>query len=279
MIDFMLWLENFRTPFFNKIFALLTILGDETVILVIMCIIFWCTSKQAGYKLGLAVVFNAAVNGAIKDIFMVTRPYDLDNRLHPLEIETTGDTYSMPSGHTQNVTALWFSLSLSYKKKVFYIFTFTLSALVAFSRIYLSVHTPLDVLVGFTLAIILTFLCHYVIDLCSSKKIYYPMFLLILPVAVTMFFVQTENYFKLAGLCIAFVIGYYIENKYIQFTVKTTLVKQFFKILIGLTIALLIKILLKAVLPDQIIFHLARYVLLGLSVVVLSPFLFKKLNL
>ncbi len=278
MIDFMVWLEGFRTPLLDKIFNYITMIGEETFILVIMCIVFWSISKKAGYRLGFSVVFSAWINAGVKDILKVTRPYDLDNRLNPLRLHSTNNTYSLPSGHTQNAATLFTSLALSIKKGWFTIIAIIMMLLVGFSRIYLSLHTPLDVAIGLILGIGIVFLCHYLLDLCEKKKIMWPLFLLLAPVVASLYFIQTENFYKMAGLCISFVLGYFIETKFIKFKVNTTFLKQLGKIIVGLVIAIALKEGLKFILPDTIIFHMIRYFLLGSSVVVLSPWLFKKLK-
>lgn len=278
MIDFMVWLEGFRTPLLDKVFNYITMIGEETFILVIMCIVFWSISKKAGYRLGFSVVLSAWINSGVKDILKVTRPYNLDNRLHPLRLHSTNNTYSLPSGHTQNTATLFTSLALSVKKGWFTIIAIIMMLLVGFSRIYLSLHTPLDVIVGLILGIGIVFLSHYILDFCEKKKITWPLFLLLIPVITSMYFLQTESFYKMAGLCIAFIIGYIIESKFIKFKVTTTFLKHIGKIILGLVIALALKEGLKFILPDTIIFHSIRYFLLGTSVVVLSPWLFKKLK-
>ena len=279
MLDFMVWLENFRTPFLNKVFELITLMGEETFILVVMCIVFWTINKKAGYKLGFSIIINSNFNLIFKEIFSVARPFTIDKRLTPLRVHSTNDTFSFPSGHTQSSSALFTSLAISMKKRWFTIIAVVFMLLIGYSRIYLSLHTPIDVIGGFIFAIIITYFCHYIIDICSKRNIFYPIILLNIPIIISMIFIQTESFYKVAGLGISFIIGYIIESKYINFTVKTTLLKQFIKSILGLAIALGLKIVLKSLFPDEILFHFLRYFLLGSSVIMLSPYLFKTLKL
>lgn len=47
------WIQSFSTPFLDRFFQLVSILGEETIYIVLLGLIFWCVDKRYGYKLAL----------------------------------------------------------------------------------------------------------------------------------------------------------------------------------------------------------------------------------
>jgi len=85
-------------------------------------------------------------------------------QLHRIVGEQLHSTHSFPSGHT--ITAFAFFLALSYftKKPLLHFLYFVLALLVGYSRIYLSQHFAVDVLVGSVIGVTVTILCKYYLD-------------------------------------------------------------------------------------------------------------------
>ena len=138
MIEFMVKLQEYRTPLLNKIAEIVTITAEETFLIAVMCLVFWCLSRENGYKLILSIIFASALNSALKLLYKVDRPWVKDSRIVPLRQQTAGG-YSMPSGHTQVGASLWFSLRRSYRKTWFTIIAYVMMILIAASRVYLGV--------------------------------------------------------------------------------------------------------------------------------------------
>ena len=113
-------------------------------------------------------------NGLLKNLVARTRPYDLANPVLPkreLLINAPTD-YSFPSGHT---LASFEAATALYKDHTVYGFAaFVLALLIAFSRIYLQVHYPSDVLggaiLGFLLGLLGSTIVRWVSDMWSSHK-------------------------------------------------------------------------------------------------------------
>jgi len=278
MLDFMVWLQQFRSPVLDFIVEAITITGEENVLLVGICLIYWSINKKLGYIVGLAVVMSSCFNAALKEILQVARPWTLDDRIIPIRQETaTG--YSFPSGHTQNSGAFWFSIAIYVKRKSFTIIALVMMVLVAISRVYLSVHTPLDVAAGLLFAVGFAFLSYHLINKLQEKGIsWYFTFVWIVLIGL-MFFIRTETYFKMAGVTLAIIPSYILEQKYIRFDVRGKLFKQIIKVLIGLVIALGIRLGLSAIFPEMLIFDFIRYFFMGLGILILAPWIFVKLKL
>ena len=162
-LRFLLALQEFRNgagACLSEFFSKMTYLGDLGVAIVIMAVIYWSVEKELGAFLFMGWGANRIVNGALKITACVYRPWIRDPRIIPYDgaIETaTG--YSFPSGHTTNAAsvygggAMWKNMPRSSR-----IVLGILVALVAFSRPFLGVHTPQDILVGAAAGLLVMFL-------------------------------------------------------------------------------------------------------------------------
>lgn len=278
MFDFMVWLQNFRTPFLNKFVEAITISAEEMILIAVICIVLWTINKEAGYKLGLSVILASTTNTIFKLIFKISRPWLLDDRIIPIR-QQTATGYSFPSGHTQSGAAMWYSLFESFKKNWFRTLAVIMMLLIAFSRVYLSVHTPADVVASLALAVLITFFAHWVMDQVIHKGFTFWLVILAFVAIMGLVAVKNASYAKMAGILIALLPGYLIESKYIRFSPKAVWWKQILKIALGLTIALGLKQGLKLVFPDQIFFDFLRYFFVGGGAICLAPWLFVKLKL
>ena len=158
-IEYLLFLQNFRnsindalTPFMEMIS-----LFAVTYLIIVPAFIYWCVDKRNG--LYTLASYNAiiAVNAVVKLTCCVYRPWIRDSRILPAgDAITTATGYSFPIGHTMTATPIYGGLAVSAWKKIRWISVLCIIciALTAFSRNYLGVHTPQDVLVGLTISIL-----------------------------------------------------------------------------------------------------------------------------
>ena len=106
-------------------------------------------------------------NVLIKNIVARTRPFDINTMIEPLI--TTPSDFSFPSGHTTAAFAAAFALLLC-KNRLLGIPALILAVLIAFSRLYLYVHFPSDVLGGLILGVILAFAAHRIVNIIYKKR-------------------------------------------------------------------------------------------------------------
>lgn len=154
-------LESIRTPVLDKIMSVITLLGGELFFMVIAVAVFWCVSKREGYYLMIVGFFGTVINQFLKILCCVPRPWVKDPGFTIVEsarAEATG--YSFPSGHTQNAVATYGGMARYTNKTWLRVLLIALAVLVAFSRMYLGVHTPLDVGVSFVVAAALVMLVY-----------------------------------------------------------------------------------------------------------------------
>lgn len=148
------WMQNIRTPFGDIIVPLISGLGNAGIIWIALTIVLLIIPKtrRSGLIMALALIADLILcNGILKNLVARTRPYDV-NTVVNLLIEKPVD-YSFPSGHTAASFAAVTALYLAGEKKLWKP-ALVLSILIAFTRMYLYVHYPTDILGGIAVGII-----------------------------------------------------------------------------------------------------------------------------
>lgn len=152
-MEFLRLLESIRIPALNVFFSGITYCGDEIAFMVVAFALFWCVNKRTGYYAFLVGLFGTVGNQWLKIACRIPRPWVLDPNFTIVESARAAATgYSFPSGHTQNAVGTFGAMALRTERKWVRGVCIALIVLVPFSRMYLGVHTPLDVGVAFLMA-------------------------------------------------------------------------------------------------------------------------------
>ena len=142
----------FHCDFLDSVMPYISSMGDEGIIWIITAVILLCFkgTRREGIILSLSLVLCLVIgNLTLKPLINRMRPYEVDTSI-TLLIKPLEDG-SFPSGHTLSSFASATALLLCFKKKA--IPALVLSVLIAFSRLYLRVHFPSDVLAGIILGV------------------------------------------------------------------------------------------------------------------------------
>ncbi len=158
-IEYLLFLQNLRIAtggIFDEFFNAISKIAVD-IMPFLPFIVFWCVSKKWGYRFIATLGIGELINGLIKLTVCAYRPWIRSELIVPAgdsKVAATG--YSFPSGHTMSATSTYgTAISMQHKKrKGLSVFCGVMIALTGFSRNYLGVHTPQDVVVGFTEAVI-----------------------------------------------------------------------------------------------------------------------------
>jgi membrane-associated phospholipid phosphatase len=149
-IAFIQRIQTIQSPGLTAFIKFLTTLGTEYFYLPVILFIFWCVNEKKGMRLGLLILVSVGINGFFKELLKQPRPFSLEPAVG-LAFEPS---YGIPSGHAQLslcfalTLALWYGRSMAIRIGAgFFIL------LIAFTRLYLGVHFPTDILAGWLLGV------------------------------------------------------------------------------------------------------------------------------
>lgn len=258
-------LESIRTPWLDTVMAAITHLGEETVFMVAALFVFWCVSKRHGYYL-LAVGFAGTVlNQFLKLLFRIPRPWVLDSDFTIVEsarAQATG--YSFPSGHSQNAIGTFGGIARFTRRKWVRVAAIVVAVLVPLSRMYLGVHTPLDVGVAAVIAVVLVFALYPLMERSDSRHgvmgavlavmlalaVGYLLFVSLYPFPADVDEANlasgVENAWKLLGATVGMLVGWWLDVRFIHFDTRAVWYVQLIKLVGGLALLLGIRAALKA---------------------------------
>lgn len=262
-MDFLYFLESIRTSWLNTFMLLITQLGDETAFLVVALILFWCVDKKRGYYV-LAVGFlGTLANQFMKLYFRIPRPWVVDRNFTIVEDARAAATgYSFPSGHTQSSVGTFGAIAYTSKSIWLRAVALLIAVLVPLSRMYLGVHTPLDVFVAMAMAVLLILLIHPIVFSSNGRNI--PILFGVMALLAVAFLCYVEFYnfpddidthnlssgiknaYTLLGALLGLVVVYIVDEKWLHFPVKAIWWVQILKVLFGLGAVMVVKSGLKA---------------------------------
>lgn len=169
--------NNIRSPFLDTAMRTVTHLGDYGFIWIVVAILCMCIKKYR--KDGFAITFALFLclflcNMVLKESVERLRPFQINTAFTLIIPPPAG--YSFPSGHTCSSFAAAATLFMTASKKIS-IPALVLAVLISFSRLYLYVHFPTDVISGALLGLICAFLAVKLIDfICKNMNIRYSKF-------------------------------------------------------------------------------------------------------
>ena len=172
------FVDSIMNPVLNTIFTFITHLGDTPGI--IWCVLGICLlipkkTRKLGILLFAGLAFSSIINNlCLKEIIERPRPYNLDPEVWanagyeyvwPNLIKKSS-SWSFPSGHTSTSIGAAFALLLGCRKKELGIGipAFIISLLIGFSRIYVHVHYPTDVIVGALIGLISGVIVYFIFE-------------------------------------------------------------------------------------------------------------------
>ena len=294
-MEFLYFLESLRSPWLNEFMLLITQLGDEIAFLVTALILFWCVDKKRGYYILSVGFLGTLANQFMKLFFRNPRPWVLDQNFTILEQARDGASgYSFPSGHTQSSVGTFGGIAYTFKNRWIRIIAIIIAVLVPFSRMYIGVHTPLDVLVAAAMAVALILRLQPVF--CGNNGRYIPVVFCVMTILAVAFLCYVEYYpfptdidehnllsgiknaYTLLGALLGLLVVYIVDEKWIQFPTKAVWWVQILKVVFGLGAVLLVKSGLKV--PINALFGTSigtavRYFLIGIVAGIIWPLSFR----
>lgn len=276
-IPLTLWLQSL-SPALDRVFIALNFFQSVEFFLLVLPVIWWCVDKRLGASLAIIFLTSDHLVRSIKDFTALPRPYQLDPRVRGLDPQTDS---SFPSAAVMAHTILWGYLATQFKTRAWWIWAAVAIFLMSLTRVYLGVHYPTDALGSIILGSLILFLVlrsNLVARVIASPRIWQWALAIAAPLILGLLHLTHDTAVDM-GAVLGFSVGVILEADYVRFDPRATWLKQLLKLIIGFGIALGIRFALKAILPEQEIFDLARYAVLGLWLGFGAPWVFVKVRL
>ncbi len=278
-INILLALQEFRNSIgsiFTGFMTKMSFIGEMEVVLVIMALIYWCASKSIGTDLLMGWTGNRVVNGLLKVTACVYRPWIRDARIVPDSAAMAAATgYSFPSGHSMNAASLYGGGAIRKELPgVLRVFLAIIFVLIAFSRIFLGVHTPQDILIGSAAGLLVMWLTTKLMErIEANPQMDIPVMCAVIAVAIAVaIFAAVKSYpedydaagkllvdgakmakdtYKGVGWCIGFFAGWVLERRYIDFSTDLPFITRMTRLVTGLFSYYAVTLILKEILNSS----------------------------
>ncbi len=283
-LSFINWVQQFSPPVVVSLFRWITMLGDQEYYMVVIPLLYWLWNKHFGIRFSLVFVTSIYLNSALKYNFLTERP-DAAVRL------VEADGFSFPSGHAQGNTVFWGYLARELHRRWAYWVAAVLIILVAFSRVYLGVHFPIDVIAGILIGLLILVGFEFLQTRYALKFDNRRYFLFTGGAVLLLYLNHSFGHAPVVlGYILAALWGYRLETQLIGFTESAPWPKQLVKAVIGVGVLFGLRVVTRTLfvsLPgigedQELLLSLTtflRYFVIGFWITFVAPWLFKVLKL
>ena len=159
-IDVIRVIQTGAAPALTALMRFVTALGTETLYVPLILFILWWIDEKRGLRFGVLMILSVWINIFMKDLLRQPRPFNLDPSLGMIAVYG----YGAPSAHAQLAMTFWIPMAVWLGKvrpklrTVIWAAAIFIILLIGFTRLYLGVHFPTDLLVGWILAGIILFI-------------------------------------------------------------------------------------------------------------------------
>ncbi len=282
-LDVVRAVQSAANPVFTLFFRFITFLGSEYLFLLVIPLVYWCVDRTKGIRLGILVITSAVLNAWLKVLFAQPRPYDLD----PSVKMAHEPSRALPSGHSQHSATLWGGLAPWIRRPWGLILALVLPLLIGFSRVYLGVHFPTDVFLGWALGYVFAAahaLWGNYLQALAARLPGRAQVILAAAAALGMNALNREET-GLPGLLFGAVAGAVLASSRALFDASAgTTPRKALRFLAGASAAAVLYFGLKVLLPGRGselygLFRFVRYGILGVWMTLGAPWLFLRLGL
>jgi membrane-associated phospholipid phosphatase len=286
-IDLIHAVQVVHSPALDAFFKAVTFMGEENFFMIILPLILWCVDFAAGVRIGVIFLLSPYVNGVFKDWFDDPRPFERDPAVQRHFSGVEG--YGLPSGHSQNSVVLWGGIAASFRKTWLWGVAILLPVLVGFSRVYLGVHFPTDVLGGWVIGIVLLVVClaqgpRIEAWLRERELVWQLALAVVVPLMLLLFYSASSAAVSSIAVLMGLGVGVVLIKQMAPFSAAGPLWQRAVRFLVGLVGMVILYLGLSAVFPSEgeplyLVTRVVRYALMGLWAGLGAPWLFLRLRL
>lgn len=223
-IDLIAWLQQVMGKAGSIAAKVMSFIGGETFMLLLMIVMLFCYRKESGKRVALTVLTAGMWFPMIKNVVLRIRPYMAHQEsikvlqvteadADPMDIIQQG--FSFPSGHSATAVAMFGSIARELRKRWMWTVAVVMALLIGLSRIAVGVHYPTDVLAGWAVGLTAVGFC-----ILLEKKVKQEWLRYVILLAISLpgiFWCTSRDYFTTLGLLIGAAAGFPYEKKYIGF--------------------------------------------------------------
>ncbi len=278
-MQLLLALQQVRTPFLNDFFRFVTNLHGDNFYLFVFPLLYWCLDKRLAARLAYLFFFGYDFsNGVLKDLLHTPRPSD-----PRLEVLVTETSFAFPSGHAQGSTIFWGYLAVWARRTWFWLAAGVLILLISFSRLYLGIHYPQDVVGGLLIGLLVLALFIWLEPKVSRIVARWPWLQqmavgALLPVLIFLL-VRSDASARSLGLLCGAGIALPLEAQTIRFSVRGSFWQRLVRFVVGFVVVLIFYLGLSALLPRTDLMRFIRYAIVGIAMLWLAPWFIVRLGL
>lgn len=223
-VDLIEWIQNTMGSVGEAVSKVVTFLGGETCLLIIMLVMLFCYKKEAGKRCGFTILAASMWFPMIKNIALRMRPYmahpERVNALSivepdadPMDIVQQG--FSFPSGHCASAVAVYGGVARELKRRWVWFVAVVIALLIGLSRFIVGVHYPTDVLGGWVIGVFAILFSILMEKVVKQEWLRYVILLVIsLP---GILWCSSRDYYSSLGMLIGMTAAVPFEMKYVNF--------------------------------------------------------------
>lgn len=283
-IEFIRTVQHAHGPVLDAVMRAITEAGSTEAYLFLVPMVFWCIDFDLGARLTVLFLFASYFNTSLKDLFHQPRPFDLA----PSVRLWSADGYGMPSGHAQLAVVVWGTIAAWFNRRWLWAMAILLAALIGFSRVYLGLHFPTDVVAGWFVGALILGLYLYLgdatttwlVSLGLAKQV---LLSLAVPIAGILIHPAADTVAAMGALAGAG-IGLSVTHRYFPFDARGDAWQRLLRLLLGGLVVLAIYVGLKLVGPGPtsryyLAYRFFRYSAMGIWSSLGAPWSFRALGL
>ena len=258
-IEVLYWFQAVRdsVPFLQDFFLLVSSKSVYLALpMMVACFFYWMVDKRKGEIICLSFISSMVVATMVKFGMGQPRPWEIDPDIE--RVSSYDNDPSCPSGHTAITTSALGSAALLYGKSVFSAVMITVIVLTIFARLFLCVHTPLDIVAGLTVAVVVSILVWRAVDISYRDDrsflliniSFAVMFAILFAVSYLLWQTPVDILLNDVGFVFGVVLGRLLEHRYVGYEAfKRSDRDVFVQYCVGMLIGAAILLVPHAVLP------------------------------